>query len=1231
MEDRIMKKLYSLFLTVSVLFIASCDHVGLGESVDMEGPTVKIETPGFMENVSATFNVSGTVYDDKEVAYLSVTCSGIEYKHEGSAWKVKKSESGDWEEFSGGIWKSSGEKTFSWGLEGISVTEGDDQYVIKVSAADNAGNMSADSVAQTTILYDSEPPKVTISSPKIKYTALEDIKAQFDSLDDYKNFSILDQFINGKFSISGNQVETFTLQALSLEIRKPDGASVWTSPRYVTSSSYIKEDSDVLTPNLRSWTIDIPDLSQSEYGITKKTYLQIVTSSVDSAGNEENDKVHGYICYWPEADIPWTEVTSVSTQGSPKTCYPSSGLSGYSYDDDGLGKITAAIYQDDALVTQSVVFDYTESDESPTYLSWEIDAPATAGVTYRLTVTTQDKNGVQGEEVTGWFTVKDITYPDVSVKSPSQTEPLFGDSEGNFTFDIQAVDDSGVRKLACVYLVNQTDQINYLDYSYSGWSVTKSGEDSNKNKFWILSPADTGERNEYKQKVYVSTLSLNLFSDLGIDGETRKLSGQHFIFYVEDSNGNKSVTDYAIQGDSSAPEVSFSKVVLNSTEYSLSEIPTLRGSVGSEDKIYFTGTWSDDSLAAWGDVSKLDFTVSSNENQFTVTKNTDGTWQTEPVNAINVCTSSVIPLSASVTDYAGNTGIAKASFKVPDVDPALTSITSSNPDGTFVTGKTITIILKFNKKVTFTGGSPTLTLNNKATATYTKGKGSQNIEFTYTVKEGEDVDPLDVTSINGLGTVSVVSEGTEITIPSKLDDVSNLKDNKNIAVVTKKPEITSLTLSDDGTSLEIKFSSAVTKNSGDLTLEQSTVTNVPPVLTSSEYKKLWAKNSNFADYYTLGTNGADSSFNPDLTQKYVLNYDTDSNDQTLLGIYKDSGATKVTLGVKSSAITLSSDKKTMTASLTGSFALPCKGVAYNVSIPANFVSNAAGLYNEAKTDSVTYKGIEPPVIRVNKGKATYSNYKAQQPLTSEFKIDCETPGVTLKYSYTHTTTTATTFGTKSDGSGIENLKQGTSTTDSPIENGSKTIGSDDYKTGEIYKITAIAKESPSTKDEDGVIAYESAYRTVIAVSNLGYDNVIETLKSGTSAQDVGIWIRGGDVTQGGNTTSSFPLSWNTTDYTKTALLTKDSGGIWYYVTWDVNATCYFAFIAGSIDSQSVSTTSPQGPAKYIYAQNSWVSFKADYGIAPGGYILLDANQYASGANVRFEPDDNNERIKTRGE
>ena len=74
----------------------------------------------------------------------------------------------------------------------------------------------------------------------------------------------------------------------------------------------------------------------------------------------------------------------------------------------------------------------------------------------------------------------------------------------------------------------------------------------------------------------------------------------------------------------------------------------------------------------------------------------------------------------------------------------MTSVVNSPSSGDLNAGKTVTYTLTMSEAVTVntTGGSPTLSLNDGGTATYTSGSGTSALTFSYTVLAGQNTPDL---------------------------------------------------------------------------------------------------------------------------------------------------------------------------------------------------------------------------------------------------------------------------------------------------------------------------------------------------------------------------------------------------------------------------------------------------------------------------------------------------------
>lgn len=146
-------------------------------------------------------------------------------------------------------------------------------------------------------------------------------------------------------------------------------------------------------------------------------------------------------------------------------------------------------------------------------------------------------------------------------------------------------------------------------------------------------------------------------------------------------------------------------------------------------------------------------------------------------------------------------------------------VTSSELNGTYITGDPIDITITFSGNVTV-AGSPTLLLETGAidrTATYTSGSGSSVLTFRYTVMAGDSSADLDYVGTNSLGgTITGATGEAILTLPSP-GSAGSLGANKDIVIDTppsvisfiRQTPVSAITNADTLT-FRVTFSEAVT-------------------------------------------------------------------------------------------------------------------------------------------------------------------------------------------------------------------------------------------------------------------------------------------------------------------------------------------------------------------------------------------------------------------------------------
>jgi len=358
---------------------------------------------------------------------------------------------------------------------------------------------------------------------------------------------------------------------------------------------------------------------------------------------------------------------------------------------------------------------------------------------------------------------------------------------------------------------------------------------------------------------------------------------------------------------------------------------------------------------------------------------TDGPWINYPTGGVTLKSAGNYNVTARQTDLAGNTSAPTAvqlvTIKVND--PLLLSF--GGTPGTYKTGQTIEINVNLRGIVTINNGPPTLTLTGgvfagSANASFvSSSNGTNKLIFRYTVQNGDNVDILKIGSINLNGaTITENSENITSELPTS-GWTGNLDSYTTIKIDTTLPAFSGAAIS--GTTLTLNFNKEIFKGTGDITLEhQTTNRRAPSVLTKAQYLR-YGGAAALGSYYTVGTNGTDASGNPDLTEKYILNYNLNNDNNSVVTALANNGAFKVTIPVVSSAVTKSDSSLTVNLSDTYGYILPVKGVDYTMTFPANLVQDSLGNSVAANTTgtTITNQGVNAPFIRIQKNRGTVTD------------------------------------------------------------------------------------------------------------------------------------------------------------------------------------------------------------------------------------------------------------------
>src|SRR5207237_648554 len=118
---------------------------------------------------------------------------------------------------------------------------------------------------------------------------------------------------------------------------------------------------------------------------------------------------------------------------------------------------------------------------------------------------------------------------------------------------------------------------------------------------------------------------------------------------------------------------------------------------------------------------------------------------------------------------------------------SVTDISSTNSNGTYAAGATITITVDFSRAVTVTG-TPQLALNSGGTASYSSGSGTNTLSFAYTVAATDYSPLLDYVatgslSLNG-GTIKDSNNNAATLTLASPGSTGSLSANKSLVIFT---------------------------------------------------------------------------------------------------------------------------------------------------------------------------------------------------------------------------------------------------------------------------------------------------------------------------------------------------------------------------------------------------------------------------------------------------------------
>lgn len=1231
---------YSISVTVTDIYGTSATKIKYFKVLDVTPPSINLSEPENNSSVLADFdgNITfrGTVRDDGSVNSLSIiylnpmanehpdnivrymggsekdwnkatekgtdsdeysyTKDGKTVKYKNKIYKVDLGQ-GSYDEKQK-VTKYNFTKTFNifddLGIDGKEKLLSTQYFVLR--AQDNG---KTNTVVQYALVGDNESPSLEISSIQ-----------QFDSAGNSKidEFSFAENsvptlaavkdgdYVILKGSLSDNSIKAWKNDKLKLNASSIDFA--WGDADFSIKEQTFNADGSWnwvakitnIPKSGKSISASLSDFGGNKKSVTKSIFVETSELGLESIGSETADG--SYNSGTIEITLNFTKNTNVDT---------SSGFPELSLNNGG-----KAVYKSGSGTSQHI-FEYTisESDKDTTLLN--VTNFVSNGAVYT------DASVTGGKEF-------EVELPTESEKTLAGSKSLKIDKTPPKISSLKAISNDGHYNAGktIIFLLSFDENVTISD-------INKLGLEFNSISSPTISASESGSnvifRYVVKDGENASTLSVNSIKHDGIT--------------VTDEAGNN-LTDWAIP-------YNLGKTIC---------IDTTKPSAPAINK-----TWGTKSVVT----AQTSFTITGTETDAKVEYSIDGgtNWLTYK-SAVSLSNNGTYTIKARQTDKAGNvSGIADGGTVTIEKGDFLDKITADTTSGTYSASKggSVKGRIIFRKGVTLPVGA-TVTLNvkrkNKSTSmvepepvetALTKEpsstiSGGADYTFTYKIEDGDSIDGNKVLDVIGWSFTNATYGGTSIDLnySSVVTSGKRFSDNRSIYILTGKPVPSAATLggtvNSDGTvslpKLTVTFDRNISKVGGNITLSldddaYSDKFIAPAVISESKY------DSDFDSYYTQGQNGAtkgnDSKLTNDTTTKYVLNFDKEPTDTDLVNLFVNNGWNKVEIPVVSSAVTVSG--KVLTVDLSGMYKLPVMGAKYKLTIPVGTVTDEVQNSNAEYVSSVTALGVEPPVIRINKGKqmitssGSTANSSVIMPDTAQMRIDCQTPGATIYFGKTEKKTTDYPiiksnyyYDTKSNAektiptvptvSGTESEKY-TATTLLTL---GTSISSYENATGLKVAIAAYAQKD-STKS---AYAYEYATRTVLKLNLNGNGYAVDDdMRDEFNKRKV--WVVGGDSSYGGNSIDTFPLEWH--DSKKFKLMKSDSGwgadnkSKWYWISWDITTATYHGFILGDVPSDAATS----GPKDWYSAQGAWDAQKMNYVLYPGETLQMtisDKSNYPNG-------------------
>ena len=478
------------------------------------------------------------------------------------------------------------------------------------------------------------------------------------------------------------------------------------------------------------------------------------------------------------------------------------------------------------------------------------------------------------------------------------------------------------------------------------------------------------------------------------------------------------------------------------------------------------------------------------------------------VTAVNLNGATVKNGAGTAANLAGALTNPAGTLQIDATAPTVSSVVASgvgikNGAGTLGAGAVVTLTVDLSKAVTVAGGTPTLSLNDGGTATFTGGSGSNALTFSYTVLAGQSTNDLTVTAFNLNGASAKDGAGNPANLAGA---ITNPQGKLKIYTGTQKVVSTSTTTS--GTTSLVSIGNEYALNTSgttavigpELSYNGSAITvgqfggwtPIGAVQTASGYDIAWKVSG--ANEYSIWSTDSSGNYVSNLTPAVAGNTTTLESFETIFGQDLNGDGT---VGVTSTLI--QTDGTTSLVEYGNSYALDTVG------------SSAVG-----------------PELKFNGSAITVGQFGGWTPIgavqtASGYDIAWKVSGAN-EYSI---------WSTDSSGNYVSNLTPAVAGNTTTLESFETIFGQDLNGDGTVGVTSTLIQTDGTTS----LVEYGNSY----ALDTVGSSAVGPELKFNGSAITVGQfggWTPIGAV----QTASGYDIAWKVSGANEYSIWSTDSSG-----------------------------------------------------------------------------------------